>query len=49
MLEQEEAEPAKATAAAAKPEQVESKETQVGKATGTRRRTTKKKEADAGT
>jgi predicted regulator of Ras-like GTPase activity (Roadblock/LC7/MglB family) len=49
MLEPEETEPAKATAAAAKPEQDVSKETQVGKAAGTRRRTTKKKEPNAGT
>ena len=42
------ASPAKATATAAAPAKAAPKETKVGKATGTRRRTTKKKETDAG-
>jgi predicted regulator of Ras-like GTPase activity (Roadblock/LC7/MglB family) len=52
MLEPKEAKPAKASAAAAEPEpepeQAAPKETKVGKASGTRKGTTRKKEADEG-
>src|SRR5688500_14334475 len=48
MLEPKAAEPAKASATAESSAKAAPKETKVGKATGTRRRTTKKKEADEG-
>jgi predicted regulator of Ras-like GTPase activity (Roadblock/LC7/MglB family) len=48
MLEPKATEPAKATSTAEASAKAAPKETKVGKATGTRRRTTKKKEADEG-